>query len=122
MSETTASRLGSVELRRYVRRWARNTVDLPGEIEILVAGKRWTTGTALVRDVSLRGARLGSLRLRRNALPIRTFRIRLTFRSGRYRGVGALCRPVRFGGGPAFELAVEFDDFWASADVPVKKS
>ena len=91
-------------------------VDLPAQVEILVGGKSWTTGTAIVRDVSLRGARLGRLKLAKASLPIRMFQIRLTFRSGRYRGVGALCRPVRFGAGPDFELAVEFEDFWASTD------
>ena len=116
MVEKTTAKLPSAESRRYARRWARNAVDLPARVEILVDGKRWTIGTALVRDVSLRGARLGRLKLGRDSLPVRTFRIRLTFPSGRYRGVGAVCRPVRFGPGPEFELAVEFEDFWASAD------
>ena len=116
MVETTTGRLPSAESRRYARRWARNAVDLPAQVEILVGGKRWTTGTAIVRDVSLRGARLGRLKLVKASLPVKNFRIQLTFRSGRYRGVGALCRPVRFGAGPEFELAVEFEDFWASTD------
>ena len=116
MVETTTARLPSAESRRYARRWARNAVDLPAQVEILVGGKRWTAGTAIVRDVSLRGARLGRLKLQKASLPIQLFQIRLTFKSGRYRGVGALCRPVRFGAGPEFELAVEFEDFWASTD------
>lgn len=110
------AKLPSAESRRYARRWARNAVDLPANVEVLVGGKRWTTGTAIVRDVSLRGARLGRLKLRKGSLPIQVFQIQLTFRAGRYRGVGAICRPVRFGTGPEFELAVEFEDFWASAD------
>ncbi len=116
MADTATTRLPGGEARRYMRRWARNAVDLPAKVEILVGTRRWTVGTALVRDVSLRGARLGRLRLRKGSLPARSFRIRLTFPSGRYRGVGAVCRPVRFVDGPAFELAVEFEDFWASAE------
>ena len=110
------NRGGAAETRRYVRRWARNAVDLAAQVEVLVGTRRWTTGTAIVRDVSLRGARLGRLKLRKASLPIQPFRLRLTFTSGRYRGVGAVCRPVRFVPGPAFELAVEFEDFWASAE------
>lgn len=116
MVETTTVRLPAAESRRYARRWARNAVDLPAEVEILVGAKRWTSGTAIVRDVSLRGARLGRFKLKKGSLPTESFRIRLTFREGRYRGVGAVCRPVRFGAGAEFELAVEFEDFWASAE------
>lgn len=116
MADTATHRLPGGEARRYMRRWARNAVDLPAKVEILVGTRRWTVGTALVRDVSLRGARLGRLRLKKGSLPVRPFRIRLSFPSGRYRGVGALCRPVRFVDGPGFELAVEFEDFWASAE------
>ena len=116
MVESATPRLPGGEARRYMRRWARNAVDLPAQVEVLVGGRRWTTGTAIVRDVSLRGARLGRLRLKKASLPVQHFRIRITFRAGRYRGVGALCRPVRFVAGPAFELAVEFEDFWASAE------
>ena len=76
-------------------------------------GKRFTTGTAVLRDVSLRGARLGNIRLRKKCFPAVPFRLRLSFRAGRYRGVGAICRPIRFGRGNAFELAVVFEDFWA---------
>jgi hypothetical protein len=110
-------RSGSALARRSFRRWARNEVNLPVRLEILVAGgRRFTTGSAVLRDVSLKGARLGRLALRRQALPARPFTIRLQFKSRDYRGVGALCRPVRFGRGPEFELAVEFEDFWASAE------
>ncbi|MFN3487188.1 MAG: hypothetical protein ACK44W_17115, partial [Planctomycetota bacterium] len=86
-------------------------------VEIVTGdGKVFTRGTAVIRDVSLKGALLGRLRLRKPFLPIRPFRIRLAFRTPRYRGIGALCRPVRFGAGADFELGVEFEDFWASAE------
>ena len=103
--------------RRYARRWPRNPVDLAAELEILVDGRRWTAGTARVRDVSLRGALLGKIKLKKASLPARPFRVALTFRAGPYDGVGAVGRPVRFGAGPELELAVEFDDVWAAADV-----
>jgi hypothetical protein len=103
--------------RRSFRRWARNEVNLPVRLEILTGdGRKFTTGTALLRDVSLRGARLGRIVLRKPCLPARPFRLRLRFEGAKYQGVGAVCRPVRFGPGPEFELAVEFEDFWASAD------
>lgn len=107
----------AAEGRRYLRRWMRNAVRIPAEVEVVTTdGRVFTRGTAVVRDVSLKGARLGRLRLRKPFLPIRPFRIRLSFRTPRYRGIGALCRPVRFGPGPEFELGVEFEDFWARAE------
>jgi hypothetical protein len=115
MGETTRLRLRGHEARRYFRKWARNVVQIPARVEILTAdGKRFTQGSAIIRDVSLRGARLGRIVLKKACLPARAFRIRLFFRSEKYRGIGAVCRPVRFGPGPEFELAVEFEDFWAS--------
>ena len=101
------------EVRKYFRRWSRNPVSLRSKLEILTAdGRRWTTGTAVIRDLSLRGARLGKIVLRRSALPARSFQIRLAFQSQHSKRIGALCRPIRFGHGPDFELAVEFVDFW----------
>ncbi len=102
---------------RYFRKWARTAVSIPARIEIVTLdGKTFTTGTAIIRDVSLRGARLGRMVLRRQCLPARSFRIRMFFRSEKYKGIGALCRPIRFGKGPEFELAVEFEDLWARAE------
>jgi hypothetical protein len=117
MIESTVSRLRALELRKYVRRWSRNAVNIPARVEIVTLdGKKFTTGTAIIRDVSLRGARLGRLVLKKAALPARSFRIKLFFKSEPYRGIGALCRPIRFGNGPEFELAVEFEDFWAKTE------
>jgi hypothetical protein len=109
---------GTFDIHRYFRKWSRNVVHIPAKIEIVTLdGRRFTTGTAIIRDVSLRGARLGRIVLKRSCLPAKTFRIKLYFRSEKYQGIGALCRPVRFGRGPEFELAVEFEDFWARADL-----
>lgn len=109
--------LRDAEGRNYLRKWMRNAVRIPAQVEIVTGdGKVFTRGTAVIRDVSLKGALLGRLRLRKPFLPIRPFRIRLAFRAPRYRGIGALCRPVRFGAGADFELGVEFEDFWASAE------
>ncbi len=89
-------------------------MNIAAKVEIVTLdGKRFTTGTAIIRDVSLRGARLGRIVLKKASLPAKSFRIRLLFKSAQYRGIGALCRPIRFGKGPEFELAVEFEDFWA---------
>ena len=92
-------------------------VHIPAKLEIITLdGKKFTSGTAIVRDVSLRGARLGRLVLKRPYLPAKSFRIHLFFKSNRYQGIGAVCRPIRFGKGQEFELAVEFEDIWAKID------
>ena len=70
----------------------------------------------LIRDVSLRGALLTRIKLKKAVLPASSFKVRLTFSSAKYKGIGALCRPIRFGRGLDFELAVEFEDFWARTD------
>ena len=116
LAETTISRQRSLEVRKYFRRWSRNSVNIAARVEIITLdGKKFTSGTAIIRDVSLRGARLGRIVLKKASFPAKTFRIRLFFKSEQYRGIGALCRPIRFGNGPEFELAVEFEDFWAQA-------
>ncbi len=107
----------STPAHRYFRKWVRNTVNLSAKLEILTLdGKIFTTGSAIVRDVSLRGARLGRIVLKKPYLPAKVFKIRLNFRSDKYQGIGALCRPIRFGMGAEFELAVEFEDLWARTD------
>jgi len=117
MTEPGPVRMKGLEVYKYFRKWARNEVHIPARMEIVTLdGKIYTSGTAIIRDVSLRGARLGRMVLRRQSLPARSFRIRLYFRSERYKGIGALCRPVRFGRGSEFELAVEFEDLWARAE------
>ena len=104
------------EARRYIRRWSRQSVQLSGRLEVVVGRKVVDRGTAVVRDVSLRGALLTRLKLRKNSLPVKPFRLRLELRSGRHAEMGAVCVPVRFGRGKAFELAVEFEDFWIRYD------
>jgi hypothetical protein len=114
MGEILALKPVSLDARRYFRRWGRNEVNLPAKVEILtVDGKKFTGGSAVMRDVSLRGALLTQIKLKKDCLPACSFRVRLTFSSVKYKGIGALCRPIRFGRGEAFELAVEFEDFWA---------
>jgi hypothetical protein len=116
MGETLTMRAAGPEARRYFRRWVRNKVDLAAKIEILTAaGKKFTEGSAVIRDVSLRGALLSRIKLKKPILPAASFRVRLTFSSPKYKGIGAICRPIRFGRGEEFELAVEFEDFWAQA-------
>jgi hypothetical protein len=112
--ETIQARASGADARRYFRRWVRNEVDLPAKLEVLdAAGKRVNTGSAIIRDVSLRGALLTRIKLKKAVLPACAFHLRLTFSSDKYKGIGALCRPIRFGRGTDFELAVEFVDFWA---------
>jgi len=114
MGETLTLKVPSLDARRYFRRWGRNEVNLPAKVEILTSGgKKFTSGTATIRDVSLRGALLTSIKLKKAYLPAAAFKVRLTFSSTKYKGIGALARPIRFGRGDVFELAVEFEDFWA---------
>ena len=116
MVEASTVKPGTLEARRYFRRWGRNEVNIPAKLEILSAsGKKFTQGTAVIRDVSLRGALLTHIKLKKQYLPAACFTLKLTFSSAKYRGIGALCRPIRFGRGDEFQLAVEFDDFWAKA-------
>lgn len=117
MTDSALKVRSAAEAQRYFRRWVRNEVNIAAKVEILTAdGRRYTTGSAIIRDVSLRGARLGRLVLRKQALPAKTFKVKLLFHTGKYQGIGALCRPIRFGRGNEFELAVEFEDFWAKTE------
>ena len=105
------------EAKQYLRSWERQNVRIPADVEILLrSGRTHTKGTAIVRNISYRGALIGKLTLRKQTLPAKWFRIRVRFRADDYKGIGALCRPVRFGQEDEFELAVEFEDFWARAD------
>ncbi len=116
MGETLTVKTPGMEARRYLRRWVRNWVHLAAKVEILtLKGKKFTDGSAVIRDVSLRGALLTKIKLKKAFLPASSFRVRLTFSSPKYKGIGAICRPIRFGRGDTFELAVEFEDFWAKA-------
>jgi len=116
-AKTEARDRADLDPRRYLRRWSRKDVRILADVEILLRdGRRFTRGTAIVRNISLRGALIGRLVLRKRCLPAEWFRIRASFRTPKYRGIGALCRPIRFGQGEGFELAVEFDDFWARSD------
>lgn len=101
--------------REHIRDWSRRAVNVPTRIEILVGGKKFTSGKALIRNISFKGALLGKVILRKQVLPARTFKIRLHFSSPKYQGIGALCRPVRFGDHSAFELGVAFESLWVKA-------
>lgn len=106
------------EARRYFRRWSRQAVRLSARVEVVVGRKVVDRGSAVVRDVSLRGALLSDLRLRKGGLPLKPFRLRLELRSGKLAEMGAICAPIRFGRGRSFELAVEFEDFWIRYEGP----
>ncbi len=111
-----------IDPRRYLRRWSRRDVRIAADVDILLHNnKKFTTGVAIIRNISLRGALIGRMVLKKQVLPASWFRIRVNFKSDEYKGIGALCRPIRFGRGDEFELAVEFEDFWARTDVKRKK-
>jgi hypothetical protein len=110
----------------YLRRWARNKVSIPTKIDVILqGGKKYTSGSAMIRDISLKGARLGKFVLKKPSLPIRPFVFHLYFQAAKYEGVGAVAKPIRFGEGNGFEIVVLFEDFWATAldkGKPKKKS
>ena len=59
MSEPKAQILTDIQARRYFRTWSRTSMALPARVVIrLDDGRTFTTGTAIVRDISLKGARL----------------------------------------------------------------
>jgi hypothetical protein len=67
-----------------------------------------------VRDISLKGALLAKILLKKKAFPAERFTIHLQMAGRRYKGIGAICEPVRFGASEKdFELAVAFKDMWA---------
>ncbi len=112
---TSTESVRETSLKNYLRRWNRRKVSVPARLEIIITetGKRFTTGTAMVRNISLNGALLGKVVLKKAVLPAKRFTIRLTFNLREYKGVGAIARPVHFGNHEKeFELGVQFMDLW----------
>jgi len=106
----TSDAFDSAYAQRYFRKWTRNHVSIPARLEIrLESGRKHTSGSAIIHDISLKGARLGKIVLKKQSLPAAYFRIHIAFTSEQYQGISAICRPVRFGSGREFELAVEFE-------------
>jgi hypothetical protein len=105
---------GAKPIQNYLRRWARKTVNLPARLEIVLDedGRKFTTGSAIVRNISFKGALLGRVVLKKAVLPAKRFSIHLAFNLRKYKGIGAIARPVHFGSGKEFELGIEFIDLW----------
>lgn len=116
LSETKILEAKGHAVHKYFRKWSRQVVNLPTKVEIVVGGKRFTHGTALIKDISLKGARLGKFVLKKPYFPMQNFKIKMSFRSEKYEGIGAVARPVRFGQGDEFEIAVSFEDLWARVE------
>ena len=115
MADTTFIKRRDPEFQRHFRQYLRKAVNLEARVEILTDdGRKYTSGTVLVRDVSLKGARLGNFSLKKASFPAAPFMIRLQVTSKEFSSLGGICRPVRFGDGKEFELAVEFEDLWIS--------
>ncbi|MBI3273042.1 MAG: hypothetical protein HYZ53_28895 [Planctomycetes bacterium] len=101
------------DVRQYYRKWSRQEVLVPSEIVILVDGEKiFDRGVAQIKDISMKGARLSKMQLKKMVLPMKPFTIRLRFSGKRYKGIAALCKPVRFAGQREFELGVEFQNLW----------
>ncbi len=109
--------------RLYRREWQRNAVRIPAHVEIILDGEKkpFTTGTGEERDISLKGARLTRLRLKKAAIPLAPFHLHLRFSGKRYEGIEARCIPRRFviGGDP--ELGVQFVDLWVNTGAPSER-
>lgn len=109
--------LDDAGLKGYLRRWARKSIRIPTRVKVLLdgggaTGRVYTTGTAIVTNISFTGALLQEIRLRKRSLPTEKFTLRLDFDMKEHKGIGAVARPVHFGRGRRFELGVEFLDLW----------
>jgi hypothetical protein len=101
-------------VREHSRLVPRREVNLPARITIkLRNGKKFDSGLVMVRDISLKGALLAKFMLKKACLPAQYFTIHLQMAGSHYKGIGAICVPVRFGTGTDFELAVSFKEMWA---------
>ncbi len=108
------SNLISDATREHSRIAHRREINLPAKITIkLRSGKKFDSGLVLVRNISLKGALLAKFMLKKKVLPAQYFTIHLRMAGSRYKGIGAICVPVRFGTGKDFELAVAFKEMWA---------
>ena len=115
MTESTPTRQSLIrDARQHARFTPRREVNLPAKIEVrLRNGRKWTSGSAIIRNISLKGALLGKILLKKKALPVERFTLHLQVAGHHYKGIGAVCAPVRFGAGKEFELAVRFEHMWA---------
>ena len=49
-----------IDPRRYLRRWSRRDVRIAADVDILLHNnKKFTSGVAIIRNISLRGALIG---------------------------------------------------------------
>jgi hypothetical protein len=91
-------------------------VNQTARVEIhATGGGRFTQGTAVIRDISLQGARLGDLRLEGRFLPSAPFLIHLDLPPTMLPGLRAVCRPVRIACHVELELGVVFEEFLSVA-------
>lgn len=111
------------DARLYRREWLRNVVRIPADVDVVLEkGKRlFTSGTGEIRDISLKGARLVNLRLKKASLPLVPFHLHLRFRGKRYDGIEARCVPRRFVLGNVPELGVQFVDLWVQTVATPRK-
>ena len=101
-------------LQRYMRRWERRGIVIPCKVSIVLedSGMIYTRGMAVIRNISLTGALLGRIVLKKPSLPIKHFKIRLEFDTDKYSGTGATAKPIHFGKAKAFELGIAFEELW----------
>jgi transcriptional regulator with XRE-family HTH domain len=64
---------------RHARRHPRNPVSIRAEVSVYSDGVLCDTGEAMIRDFSASGARIDSVRLGKNALPLRAPSLGLKF-------------------------------------------
>ena len=116
-SKTRLARLFDMS-QDHRRVYRRNEVNMPAFLTVLNQDERvYTRGTALVKNLSMQGALLTNLKLRRGAFPANGFIILLRMKGPKVSGVRARCRPVRFTKGRELGLGVEFDELWVETRV-----
>ncbi|MCY3022394.1 MAG: hypothetical protein NTW87_25720, partial [Planctomycetota bacterium] len=80
----------------HYRETRRTSVEIPCDVRLLLHdGTLFDTGSATVRNVSPSGALITGLKLEKDCLPARGFRVVLTLRGDDYKGIGIEATPVR---------------------------
>lgn len=96
----------------YIREYLRRKVNIPVEIKILLDGKEFNKGTAIIKDISPTGALLSNIQLEKEILPARPFNILIKVTDDKFSGIEGKCTPVRFAQDKEFALGVKFDELF----------
>ncbi len=104
-------------LSTYTRRQEREELDVPIEIELVLAsGAVFTNGTGRLRDFSGEGALVTDIKLDSATLPLEPFTMTMKIQGGRFEGVRAEAVPIRFAKTPEYGLGVSLTSLSMDVD------